>query len=144
MVLNPFSALGLASNIVQFVGFSCKLIAECRTIYHSATGSTDENSTLHGIASDLKRMSEALDVSGQRDATPAMVELKLLAVECKRFANEMLNALEKLQAKNPQSKWQSFKAALRQVWSQEQVQKHASQLTALQNQLLIRTAYLTQ
>jgi hypothetical protein len=40
--MDPLSTLSLASNIVQFVDFSCRLISETRKVYNSATGLPDD------------------------------------------------------------------------------------------------------
>lgn len=36
--MDPFSALSLADNIVQFVDFSRQLVSQTRQVYNSATG----------------------------------------------------------------------------------------------------------
>jgi len=66
MVLDPLSAIGLARNIVQFVDFSFKLIAETRDIYHAATGATTNGVLLSAIAHDIQKLSDQLASSNSR------------------------------------------------------------------------------
>jgi len=54
--MDPFSAIGLAGNIVQFVDFGCKLFSQTREIYSSATGASrqiDDADTIARVLHDL-------------------------------------------------------------------------------------------
>ena len=53
-MLDPLTALGLAGNIVQFVGFSSKIIGKARDIYKSADGSLLENLDAETVAQSLR------------------------------------------------------------------------------------------
>lgn len=55
MVLDPFSALSLASSIVQFVDFSSKLFSASFKIGSSATGVSRETEQIIAQAMDLQK-----------------------------------------------------------------------------------------
>jgi len=52
--MDPLAALGLASNMVQFVDYSIKLIQGVREIHDS--GDTKENKSLETVTSEMKRL----------------------------------------------------------------------------------------
>ena len=137
MVLDPLSAIGLAGNIVQFVDFSFKLIAETRDIYHSATGATTNGVLLSAIADDVQKLSDQLESSHSRP-TGFMSGLQKVAVEAHEVAKELLEAVSLLRASKPQSKWSSFKAALAQVYHGEKIRNLTSHITRLQSLLTNR------
>ena len=51
--MDPFSALGLASNVVQFMEFGTKLISASLELYNSKDGTSSPNSELGIITKDL-------------------------------------------------------------------------------------------
>ena len=58
--MDPLTAIGLASSIVQFVDYGTKLIGGAREIYHSTTGTTAQNETLELVATEMKEWSSRL------------------------------------------------------------------------------------
>ena len=58
--MDPLSALGLASNIIQFVQFAAKLISESQEAYESIDGLSQRHSDLEGIAVDLLNLQQQL------------------------------------------------------------------------------------
>jgi hypothetical protein len=61
MVLDPFTAFGLAGNIVQFVDYRSKLICSTHKIYKSSTGSSKDHDHLEGIATRLLEFCRSLE-----------------------------------------------------------------------------------
>jgi hypothetical protein len=133
MVLDPFAALGLAGNIVQFVDFLVKLLSESRVLYQSTAGASDENVVFQKIAQHLQSLASNLTTSS---VTPRQVprELKDIAGSCQDVASELLQALERLKVTGSHRRWKSFVQALKSM--------HIAQLTArldrLQSQLNTR------
>lgn len=58
--VDPFTSIGLASSIVQFVEFSTKLITGAQDIHGSATSMTRENKNLESIVTEMKGLSSKL------------------------------------------------------------------------------------
>lgn len=47
-MLDPLTALGVASSIIQLVDFGRKLVSQTQETYHTANGATIENLTVGG------------------------------------------------------------------------------------------------
>jgi hypothetical protein len=142
MVVDPFTALGLAGNIVQFVDFLCKLLSESRSLYESSTGASDDNIVLEKIANDLSLLTSELTTSSSPAVLPASSELLETATLCKQVAAELSQALDELKVKGPHKKWKSFVQALRSVMKKEQIQALARRLDTVQRQLNTRLLVL--
>jgi hypothetical protein len=88
-MLDPLTAVGLAANIVQFLDFTLKLVTETRDIHHSASGHSAKSASLSAIADDLKSLSEGLLLSSVRGNTSIGSDLRLLADQAKKVAEEL-------------------------------------------------------
>jgi hypothetical protein len=88
MVLDPFSALGLASNIVQFIDFGCKLLSTGRELHNSTDGVLESNIELEVITKDLIDLDEKLMRSSGLLTLRSESEraLQTLAASCKNFS----------------------------------------------------------
>ncbi|KAF2121014.1 hypothetical protein BDV96DRAFT_566116 [Lophiotrema nucula] len=131
-MVEPFTALGAAGNIIQFVDFSCKLIRNACSIAKSATGASEATVQLTGIAKDVERLSGAI-----HDSEPYPEHLKHLAAQCKSIAGELLEALARLRREGSHSTWKSFRVALKEIWKQKEIDHFVQRLTMLQNQLVL-------
>jgi hypothetical protein len=58
--MDPLTALGLASNIVQLISFSSDLVAKGREIYQSTDGTLVENLELETITKSLRELSDGV------------------------------------------------------------------------------------
>jgi hypothetical protein len=116
---NPFTALGLASNIVQFVDFGSKLISESRELYKSASGTTIESKDLRKATENLQQFCDKLVVPRQTASTATRFSkeesLRNLTISCKDTAFALLLALRELAARGSHKKWQSIRVALKSV-----------------------------
>ena len=61
-MLDPFSALSLAAETIQFVDFSSKIVLGATELYQSTTGSLTENVELSTIVADFGEISSNLRV----------------------------------------------------------------------------------
>jgi hypothetical protein len=143
MVLDPFSALGLAGNIVQFVDFASKLFSKSKELYKSASGTTRQNQELEDATDTLRRLCASLkkvDQGGSKSAGRLNDEglLRELANNCHATANELLSALEDLRTRGPHGKWQSFRQALRTAWKEDKIVAMENKLTSYRSQLTLQ------
>src|ERR1700749_785281 len=100
MVLDPFSAIGLAANILQFVDFSYKVIADAKEIYQSVSGSTCAHAELQSITESFVRLSSTFERppdDARTTATTAEQEICKLAISCKSIADELIATIQNLQ-----------------------------------------------
>lgn len=78
--MDPFTAIGLADNIINFIKFACKIVYGGYQIFNSASGMTPENTTLSVLLDDLSAVTKGLlvDLPGP-DRTANEEELCRLA-----------------------------------------------------------------
>lgn len=74
--MDPLTALGLASNVVQFIDFGLKVISKARQLGESVDGTLKENSEIEDVT---RRFIELLDGFGKR-TTPLIVSRALVPV----------------------------------------------------------------
>jgi hypothetical protein len=122
MVLDPFTAIGLAGNIVQFVDYSSKLISSTYEIYKSSTGSSGNQVYLEGIATRLLELNHALDQPKLIGTNWYDKPLDELRKECLQDTQALLGLIKALRAKKD-SKWSSFRKALRNTWEKEEIDR---------------------
>ncbi|KAJ8126157.1 hypothetical protein O1611_g7481 [Lasiodiplodia mahajangana] len=89
--MDPFSTIGLASNILSFVDFGWRLVTEARGIYQSASGITDSDKTIKTIANDAQRLCASIVAR----STAGAGELEEIAQECQDVADELLGIISK-------------------------------------------------
>ncbi|KAN0091652.1 hypothetical protein V8E51_017499 [Hyaloscypha variabilis] len=154
-MLDPLTALGVASHIVQFVDFTVKLISKSHEIYNSTDGALIANKDLEAIAAHLNRLTERLRTDMNCHLLPPVKAIKLrddvsskhaereLAFKLRDYNPENRAEIElgEINAKWKNGKWKSFRMALKTVWDEDQIQKAVSKLTecrkALDTELLI-------
>ncbi|KAK0718642.1 hypothetical protein B0T26DRAFT_626372, partial [Lasiosphaeria miniovina] len=115
--MDPLSAVGLASAILNFLDFSWSLVTSAKELHRSGRGTTRENARIGSIVGDLQDYSLELSVTGEsqtRNRLPSKHEkaLRDLAQSCAALSAELEDILGRLRGvKN--SKWQS----LRTTWA---------------------------
>ncbi|KAK0513341.1 hypothetical protein JMJ35_004327 [Cladonia borealis] len=133
MALESLAALGLAANIIQFVEFGCKLFSESRELYKASDRLVEESVELEIISKALKRLSDDLIAipSSTMPQSQAEANLLPLAKRCQAIADELLVAVNKLQANGGKGKWQCFRSALRRIWRSHKIDDMARKLDSI-------------
>ncbi|KAK8040902.1 hypothetical protein PG994_013909 [Apiospora phragmitis] len=135
--MDPLSAFSLATNILTFVEFSCKLVSDSWAIYKSAAGASDNSRALETIATQITHHNTQLV------SLPTYPDqLRVLCVECNNVANDILAAIKKLRGGGKNKGWDSFKGALRETWSQGKINDLDKRLQRLQQQLVVQIQFL--
>lgn len=137
--MESLAALSAAGNILQFVEFAFKLLVETRTIYRSANGLGTQNTALSVIAQDTYDLCDAISALGTTGSSGSVTPL---IKEGQHMAASLLQAIHRLQAGDNCTKWKSFKTALKQVWSQKEIEDFGSALVRIQTQLASRMQML--
>jgi hypothetical protein len=136
--MDPFTAIGLAGNVTQFIDFGCKLFSTTHKIHTSRTGLRSDAERIQALTLDLQGLCLKLKGSlSHKAASDDEVKLIPLGLQCQRAAEELLSALAKLVPKD-QSRWSSFQAALRTVWKQEEIDRMNAQLNGFRMELILR------
>ena len=135
-MLDPFSALSVASAAIQFVQFGCQLVSETQEIYHSASGATKDNITIGEITNDIKELSRNLKKQASvRDPSADDLELGRLVSSCYEEAERLTGLLETLEVPANATKWASFRKAIKNARKQGKVEKIEKRLSKIQRQI---------
>lgn len=138
-MLDPLTALSLASSVVQFVDFGTKLLRTGRELYDSSNGSSVGNQDLETIAKDLKGLNGRLRHRPSPQWTnlsDADRNLILLAEQCEDIADTLIDALEEVKLRStPNRRFESFKQALKTFWKQDQLDATNARLQNFREQL---------
>jgi hypothetical protein len=114
-MMDPFSALALAGKILEFVNFTWKLVSETRQVYKSLEGSDENVQLLNTISEDIRNHNHAIT-----ESVPDSPSLQRI---CAEIGKDLQEALDGLEVKGKQTKWDSFLAALKGVWRQDKIEK---------------------
>jgi hypothetical protein len=121
MAIDPFTGIGLAGNIVQFIDYASKLISSTYEIYKSSSGSSKNHVHLESISTRLSELDRALEPTMAQSFTQEKA-LNELREECRRDTVALLDLIKALKAKKD-SKWSSFRKALKCAWEKERIDR---------------------
>jgi hypothetical protein len=141
-MLDPLSAISLASSVVQFVDFASKLISKGNEYHKSASGALVEHDEFQLASSRLKNLSDGLDVSlnllqASAALSPEEEALKSVVADCRKISIDLTKALKKLRYRGAPTMWKSFRQALKSVWGKEGIETRLQKLRDAQNQLTV-------
>ena len=118
-MLDPLTAISLASAIIQFTDFGINLVTGSIELYHSADGASAERSNLELKSNLVIKLADNIILPAHnRNDVPESEndrQLRNLARSSKSIASGLLNVLDELKVKAPAShgrKWESFKKAV--------------------------------
>ena len=136
-MLDPLTALSIASSVIQIVDFGCKLVSDTQEIYHSASGATKNNVTAAEIAKDVNFLYKDLtrkDQSFQRlDADD--IALGKLVDSCTREAHALIKLLGELKVPKDTNQWKGLKTAIKNARKRGKVDEVESRLLKIQKQI---------
>ncbi|KAL1842598.1 hypothetical protein VTJ49DRAFT_4778 [Mycothermus thermophilus] len=136
--MEPLAAIGLASNILQFVEFTHKLVSTTHRLYQH--GSRLEFLELESIAQGLRDRARAVTDGSRRiqsteGANSEDQPLERLAADCIRITDELLAALDSLRCREPGNKWGSFYQALKTIWKADDIKALQDRVDRIGNAL---------
>ena len=118
-MLDPFTAVSLASCVVQFTDFGIKLVEGSIKLYNSANGLSAERSNLELKTNHVRKLAEKIIALEHENADRLTVvsndQLSQLAESCNLIAKDLLSVLDDLKVKRlagPGRKWESFRKAV--------------------------------
>jgi hypothetical protein len=95
LVIDPITALGLASSIVTFVDFPSKLVSGAAELYRSSSGSITTNIHIENVVNHLQEVIDDLDTSNLGNSRE-IKRLKRLASYCHELSEKLLDMLRRL------------------------------------------------
>ena len=144
--METLAAVGLASNVMQFVGFISELISLGSEIHNSVDGSSERMLELQSIYQSLSGFNTALkDGKGRKTSENALTlqgfkygggsesrsqssisihvnALHTLAAECDDVCQQLLDTVQKISVKGGHRQpFRSFKAALKTMWDNKKI-----------------------
>jgi hypothetical protein len=145
MVLDPFSAISLAGNIIKFVDFTTKLVDKGQEIYHSGDGALIENLELETIIRNLTGLLSQLSKpfrdapttpSSSNDAEESKdLALKTLSESCVSVAKDLIDTLEGIKINGSHRKWRSVRQALKTSRSNEKIESLVRRISRYRDEL---------
>ena len=136
-MIDPLTALSIASSVIQVVDFGCKLVSQTQEIYHSASGATRDNVTSGEIAEDINVLYKDLirkDQDFQR-LGPDDIALGKLVDSCAREAEVLINLVAQLQVPPGATQWKSFRNAIKVARKRGKVNDIETRLLKIQKQI---------
>ncbi|CZR65525.1 uncharacterized protein PAC_15425 [Phialocephala subalpina] len=141
--MDPVTALGVASSVVQLVDFAQSLVRSTYEIYKSISGQSSASVDLQTITTSLKTLNDDLRQSvesaalGKGKTPPSNNDAELLALcqNCNVVADKLISALDRLKAEKNHKIWDSFGRALLTVWTKKEVESLEKQLDQYRHQI---------
>ncbi|KAF2260634.1 hypothetical protein CC78DRAFT_555500 [Lojkania enalia] len=137
--MDPLTALGLATSVIQFVQFAGKLISESQEAYESASGMSCRNINLENIANDLLNLHHQLlkDASRTPRAKLSAAEehLQRLTRESIQVAERLIRVVQGLKSRGGNKRWKSVRHALTSAWKQKDIAALQTRLVEIRQQL---------
>ena len=139
-MLDPFTALGVASAIVQFVDFTSKLLTEGYGAYQSVVGASKEDIDVQALATDLETICASLASSppvGSTILSKEELALQNLARKCQGIAKELVGVLEDLKVKTHGllRGWDTVRSTVRRAMDRRKIEKLQKTLDSIKTQV---------
>lgn len=146
-MLDPLTALGLATAITQFVDFTSKILRTGYEISRNvADGTTADHVDLEELTASLFAFQRRLFASTTSTAQKSteQQELEKLSTKCQDLAAELLHLLKDLRAKGSGllRTWDNFRQAYRSVWKEKKIAKLEKMLDHISRQIDSRLIYM--
>lgn len=140
-MMDPLSAVGLASGIIQLIDFAWRITSGSIEIYNSASGTTKENADIGNVIEDLIDLSDELDTEGPGNSKHERA-LKRLAANCVSLSEELLEILQKLKASEKNPKWSALVAKWNSMRKKDDIASIEERLGEYRSQILMRLTML--
>jgi len=144
-MMDPLTALSVASNVVQFIDFTSKVINLTWNVYRSKPDDiTGEFYYLTRITEDFQRHNHELKASLQQHSSTdqsrllaADIELLQICEDCESINKKLLAALNRLKS-SKDTVWKSFLHALRTIWGEAEIVGLRQVLEGYRQQMTLR------
>jgi len=138
--MDPFTALGLAAAVVQFVDFGIEIFHKSNEILTSATGGSVDNTSIIDTTRDLQFLLEKIKESQPKIPRstilpPDQASLNDLVDNCNDIGDDLLKLARKGAIGPGAGRRKSLAAALSTVWSAKQIKEKSDRLEKYQKQL---------
>jgi len=135
--MDPISSLGLASNVIQIIDFTGRIISHTHEISHSAEGVLESHTFLEDAANNLSELYQELAKNNTKSTKLSEADRQLLKLrrECQDVTKNLIDLLNCVKNQNPHDKWQSVRQAILCMWSQKDILAHETKLDSIRKQI---------
>ena len=133
--MDPITAIGFASNIIQFVDFGIKIVTGTLEVVKS--GSLVENSNIAMIINDFHAVVQPLSRHPLGTSAHELA-LKGLATGCQKVSQKLIELLETLRTSPNGSTWKSARVTVRSMRKKGEVASLESQLDKYRSEVMTR------
>jgi hypothetical protein len=141
--MDPITAISLVSGIISFVSFGKDLVKGAIKIHESQDGYSKENKNREFVADEIRRFSAILQPPGESGLAGEDKDLASLAAKCHELAEDMTKVLDKLKAKNPNSRLQSVWTALKATVHEKDLMDFEERLDQCTTQMHLQLTFFT-
>lgn len=140
--VSAMAALGLAANISQMIEYAISIVSKSRELRKSLDGALSENRHTAVVTKSLYNASSTLSSyiddykSADKALSPQDERLKEISHTCTTIASSLIKELDQLKLKSDDNtKWHSFRQALKAVWGKGRLDILANTLEMYRNDL---------
>lgn len=134
--MDPLTAIGLVSNILQFLSFGHELLSSAKDVFNSPQGVTKEVQQLKILIQDVQERSKTVGTALNGD-TEAASSIKEIASECESVADQLMKQLDSFQVKRTglARKLEAIRVTGRFLWGKNEVYEMKARLFELEHRL---------
>ena len=134
--MDPATAIGVASSVLNIIEFSWHVLHGTREVYMSSSGATIENAHISNVLNDLEDAADALTngLEGRDRHERAVLRL---AGQCQSLSLELGGLLRRLQAKDT-STWESLRTKLRSMLKEKEVASLEKRLGEYRQEIILQ------
>ncbi|KAI1323378.1 hypothetical protein F5Y16DRAFT_412669 [Xylariaceae sp. FL0255] len=122
--MDPISAIGLASSVVQLLDFAGKLVSKSKEIYRSGRGSLVKHDEIEAVTKTLETQSRRIALqanSFQRSSSETGRDLLELCDGVRTLSRTLITTIDSVRCGEGSGRWTSFLQALRTVWKEKEI-----------------------
>jgi hypothetical protein len=132
MSLEALAAIGLASNILQFIDFAAKLVSKGNRIRKSTSGALPENDDLETTSKRLRKLADELY---KVSSDPTNHALQTISLVCMKASEDLIDKLASLKSRGEISRFRSYRQALKCVWNKHEINAMSGRLNLFRAEL---------
>jgi hypothetical protein len=126
-MLDPISALSVATSAVQFIDFSAKTVSLIRRNLQSKSGDAGQFKALKSSIERLSALNSCLakTITPQhlnRKLTPVELDIISIGLECDEIASQLTQTLSGITADKAKGKWSVIRRSVKSIWAQKDVE----------------------
>jgi hypothetical protein len=134
--MEAVTAIGLASNIIQFIDVGYKVLKAAKELRASGKEASRHNTRLEFVTGEMKQFSLSIEQDALANGmTDDMKALLRLSSECQQCSDELLALLDKLKNRRSSSMLHSLRAAFRDARKHNEKAHLQENLNNLQKQM---------